>query len=392
VPDGNAQHQITADLLFGVNRAEAADWDACAGTGNPFVRHAFFAALEDSGSVSGRTGWLPLHVAIRDRQGPEWPNGRLAAIAPMYLKSHSFGEYVFDHAWAEAYTRAGLQYYPKLQIAVPFTPVTGPRLLVRPDADPQVLPTLLATLEQIARNQKVSSIHATFCTEAESQRLTEAGWLPRTGLQYHWHNHDYATFDDFLAALSARKRKAIRKERQTVADSGVRLHTLTGADIKPEHWDAFHRCYTETSDRKWGNAYLTREFFHRLGAAMADQVVLVMAEADGRWIAGALNLIGGDTLYGRNWGGGTEPRFLHFEACYYRAIDFAIANRLRRVEAGAQGEHKLQRGYEPTLTHSAHWIRKCAVRDTLAAHLEREREMIGEMKVRLEAELPYREE
>ncbi len=391
MPEGSEHHQITADLLFGASQADPADWDACAGHTNPFVSHAFFSALEESGSVSGRTGWLPLHVAVRDRQGPQWPRGRLAAVAPMYLKNHSFGEYVFDHAWAEAYDRAGLQYYPKLQIAVPFTPVTGPRLLIRPDADPQVLPTLVATLEQVARHQKVSSIHATFCTEQEWHMLAATGWLQRTGLQYHWHNQGYGSFDDFLQALSARKRKAIRKERQAVADSGVRLHTLTGDAIKAEHWDAFHRCYLETSDRKWGLAYLNREFFHRLGAAMADRVVLVMAEADGRWIAGALNMIGGDTLYGRNWGGGVDIPFLHFEACYYRAIDFAIANGLKRVEAGAQGDHKLQRGYQPTLTYSVHWIRKCAVRDTLAAHLERERETVADLKATLEAEQPYRE-
>jgi len=381
---------ISADLLFGVGQAEAAEWDACAGTANPFVSHAFFSALEASGSVSGRTGWLPMHVAVRDRRGPEWPRGRLAAVVPMYLKSHSFGEYVFDHGWAEAYERAGLKYYPKLQIAVPFTPVTGPRLLVRPDADPAALPALVGTLEQVARHQKVSSIHATFCTESEWAALGATGWLQRTGIQYHWTNRGYTSFDAFLEALTARKRKAIRKERQAVAESGVRLHTLTGADIKPTHWDAFHRCYLETSDRKWGWAYLNREFFHRLGAAMADKVVLIMAEADGAWVAGALNLIGGDTLYGRNWGGAPEFRFLHFEACYYRAIDFAIAAGLARVEAGAQGEHKLQRGYEPTLTYSAHWVRKCGVREILVEHLEQERVRIADLKAALEADLPYR--
>jgi hypothetical protein len=391
VSDQPESPRISADLLFGVGNVSAVDWDACAGTDDPFTSHAFFTALEDSGSVSGRTGWLPLHLAIRDRQGPDWPRGRLAAVAPLYLKSHSFGEYVFDHAWAEAYQQAGLAYYPKLQIAVPFTPVTGRRLLVRPDADPAVLPALIGTLEQVARNQKVSSIHATFCSAAESARLTAAGWLPRIGLQYHWHNRGYGSFDDFLDALTARKRKAVRRERQAVAESGARLHTLIGAEIRPEHWDAFHRCYVETSDRKWGYAYLTRDFFHRLGALLGERVVLIMAEDQGRWIAGALHLIGGDTLYGRNWGGAPGVRFLHFEACYYRAIEFAIGRGLARVEAGAQGEHKLQRGYEPTLTHSAHWIRKCGVRDTLEAHLDQERQRITALKAELEQDLPYRQ-
>ena len=380
---------VSADLLFGVGRVDAAEWDACAGGGDPFVSHAFFSALEDSGSVSGRTGWLPLHLAVRDRCGPDDPRGRLAAVVPLYLKNHSFGEYVFDQGWADAYREAGLQYYPKLQIAVPFTPVTGRRLLVRPDADPAVLPTLVATLEQVARHQKVSSIHATFCTETEWRALGDTGWLQRLGVQYHWRNRGYGGFEDFLDSLVARKRKAIRKERAAVAASGVRLHTLVGADIRSEHWDAFYRYYVDTSDRKWGLAYLNREFFHRMGAALGDRVMLVMAEEDGRWIGGALNLIGGDTLYGRNWGGGPEVPFLHFEACYYRAIDFAIARGLKRVEAGAQGEHKLQRGYEPEFTYSAHWVRKCGVREVLVEHLARERTAVAALKAELEAESPY---
>ena len=380
---------LSAELLLGTGKVAAAEWDACAGVGNPFVSHAFFSALEESGAVSGRTGWLPLHLAVRDGQTRDCPRGRLAAVCPLYLKSHSFGEYVFDHGWAEAYQRAGLDYYPKLQIAVPFTPVTGPRLLVRPDAAPGALGALIGTLEPIARHQKVSSIHATFCTETEWQQLGAVGWLQRLGLQYHWSNRDYHRFDDFLGALTARKRKAIRKERQAVADSGIKLHTLTGADIRPEHWDAFHRCYVDTTDRKWGLAYLNRDFFHRLGALLADRLVLIMAEADGVWVAGALNMIGGDTLYGRNWGGQPAFRFLHFEACYYRAIEFAIAAGLKRVEAGAQGEHKLQRGYEPTLTYSAHWVRKCGVREELVAHLDGERQKILDLKSRLEADSPY---
>ena len=386
----SAEAGISADLLFGAGRASADEWDACAASGDPFTSHAFFSALEDSGSVSGRTGWLPLHLALRDRCGPANPSGRLAAVVPLYLKNHSYGEYVFDQGWADAYRQAGLHYYPKLQIAVPFTPVTGRRLLIRPDADPAVLPTLAATLEQVARHQKVSSIHATFCTEAEWRALGETGWLQRLGIQYHWTNQGYRSFEEFLETLTARKRKAIRKERAAVAASGVRLHTLVGAEIGAEHWDAFHRHYVDTSDRKWGIAYLNREFFHRLGAMMGERAMLVMAEADGRWIGGALNLIGGDTLYGRNWGGPSDIPFLHFEACYYRAIDFAIERGLSRVEAGAQGEHKLQRGYEPVFTYSAHWVRKCGVREVLVEHLEQERQAIRELKAELEAETPYR--
>ena len=386
----SAEAGISADLLFGAGRIDAAEWDACAGPGDPFTSHAFFTALEESGSVSGRTGWLPLHLAVRDRCGPESPRGRLAAVVPLYVKNHSYGEYVFDQEWALAYEQAGLSYYPKLQIAVPFTPVTGRRLLIRPDADPAVLPALVGTLEQVARHQKVSSIHATFCTEAEWQALGETGWLQRLGIQYHWSNRGYRDFDDFLATLTARKRKAIRKEREAVAASGVRLHTLVGAEIRPEHWDAFHRRYVDTTDRKWGFAYLNREFFHRLGAAMGERAMLVMAEADGQWIGGALNLIGDDTLYGRNWGGPQDIPFLHFEACYYRAIDFAIERGLKRVEAGAQGEHKLQRGYEPSFTYSAHWVRKCGVREILVEHLERERTAIRALKADLDGESPYR--
>ncbi|MEI6560074.1 MAG: GNAT family N-acetyltransferase [Rhodospirillaceae bacterium] len=382
---------ISADLLFGVGRVEAAEWDACAGSGDPFVSHAFFAALEESGAASGRAGWLPLHLAVRDRCGPDSPRGRLAAVVPLYLKSHSYGEYVFDQEWAVAYERGGLQYYPKLQIAVPFTPVTGRRLLLRPDADPAVLPALVGTLEQVARHQKVSSIHATFCTESEWQALGATGWLQRLGVQYHWINRGYRDFDDFLDQLTARKRKAIRKEREAVATSGVRLHTLVGDEIRSEHWDAFHRHYVDTSDRKWGLAYLNREFFQRLGAAMPERVMLVMAEADGRWIGGALNLIGDDTLYGRNWGGPQEIPFLHFEVCYYRAIEFAISRGINKIEAGAQGEHKRQRGYDPVFTYSAHWVRKCGVREVLVEHLERERVAMGELKARLETETPYRQ-
>lgn len=382
MPDGS--DATTVKILTAIGQADPGQWDACAGPDNPFLHHAFLLALEESGSVSRRTGWQPAHLAAFDA------TGRLAGAAPMYLKSHSYGEYVFDHAWAHAYERAGGCYYPKLQVAVPFTPVPGPRLLVRPDAGEAVQAALIQAMEEAARRFGASSVHVTFPTEAEWARLGRAGWLQRTGLQYHWANRGYASFDDFLGALNARKRKAIRKERREVAESGVRLHTLTGPDLKAEHWDAFHRFYLETADRKWGGGYLNRDFFARLGATMADRVALVMCEDDGDWVAGALNLIGSDTLYGRNWGSDGRYRFLHFEACYYRALDFAIARGLARVEAGAQGEHKIQRGYLPVPTYSAHWVADPGFRRALADHLERERAAVTADIEGLAAFSPYR--
>jgi len=384
MPDGG--DAITVKILTGIGEADPAQWDACAGPDNPFLRHAFLAALEESGSAAAPTGWQPMHLTALDAEG------RIAGAAPMYVKSHSYGEYVFDHSWAHAYERAGGKYYPKLQVAVPFTPVPGPRLLVRPDAGEGVAPALIQAMEEVARRSGVSSVHVTFPREAEWDRLGEAGWLRRLGVQYHWHNRGYGSFDDFLGALSSRKRKSIRKERREVAESGVRIHALSGGDIKPVHWDAFYRFYMDTTDRKWGGGYLTRGFFHRLGATMADDVVLVMCEDGGEWVAGALNLKGTDALYGRNWGSDGRYRFLHFEACYYTALDYAIAHGLARVEAGAQGEHKIQRGYLPVPTYSAHWIRDAGFRRVLANHLEQERagvraeiEALGELS-------PYRKD
>ncbi len=383
MPDGEGT--VRVKVLSGIAQADPAEWDACAGADNPFLCHAFLLALEESGSATPRTGWLPAHLLAEDA------GGRAVGAAPLYLKSHSYGEYVFDHAWANAYERAGGRYYPKLQVAVPFTPVPGPRLLTRAGCEPAaVSAALIAALEETARRFGASSIHVTFPTEAEWRRLGEAGWLRRTGVQYHWTNQGYATFDDFLDALNSRKRKAIRKERREAADSGVRLHTLTGADLKPAHWDAFHRFYLDTADRKWGGAYLTRDFFHRLGATMADRVVLILCEDDGAWVAGALNLKGTDALYGRNWGSDGRYRFLHFEACYYRALDFAIAHRLSRVEAGAQGEHKIQRGYLPVHTYSAHWIADPGFQRAIDHHLARERAAVeADMQALAEAS-PYR--
>lgn len=365
----------------------AASWDACAGVGNPFVSHGFLSALEDSGSAAAETGWLPHHLLAEDAEG------RLLACAPLYVKSHSYGEYVFDWAWAEALQRAGGRYYPKLQCAVPFSPVTGSRLLIAPDAAGMGLEQALGrAMSGLAEEAKLSSAHVTFSTEAEARALAEDGWLLRMGEQYHWHNQGYGRFEDFLAALSSRKRKAIRKEREQAASHGATIHTLTGDDIKPRHWDAFFQFYLDTVEKKWAHAYLNQDFFHRLGATMADRVVLIMAEQDGRLVAGALNLLGDKVLYGRNWGSDGEFRFLHFEMCYYRALDFAIEHGLERVEAGAQGEHKISRGYLPTPTWSAHWIREAPLRQGIAHFLDHERAQMAENMKALADSSPYRQD
>jgi predicted N-acyltransferase len=362
-----APQTVTIRIETDITAISAADWDGCAGADNPFVSHAFLAALEQSGSARGKTGWLPQHLVLTR------PDGRIAAVAAAYAKSHSYGEYVFDHGWAQAFSRAGGRYYPKLQVSVPFTPATGPRLLVRPGEDAAALrATLITGLETVARNRDFSSVHATFLTAEDRPAFERAGWMIRIGCQYHWHNQGYGGFDDFLGALASRKRKSIRKERQEVADSGIELVTLTGGDLKPEHWDAFYRFYIDTADRKWGTPYLTRDFFHRIGRTMADRIVLILARHQGAWVAGALNLLGSDTLFGRNWGCGADFKFLHFETCYYRAIDFAIAHGLSRVEAGAQGEHKIQRGYLPVETASAHWIGHPGLADAVGRFVESE--------------------
>ena len=378
---------MRAKLVQGIERIPAAAWDACAGGDDPFVSHCFLHALEASGSACARTGWQPVHVIVEDE------GGEVLGAAPMYLKSHSYGEYVFDWGWAEAYERAGGRYYPKLQVAVPFTPVPGPRLLVRPGPRAaEVERTLIGALIGAADQLDVSSLHLTFCTEAEWRRCGEAGLLRRTGVQYHWSNRGYAAFDDFLAALRSDKRKTIRKERAKVRELGVTIETLTGEAIGDEHWRAFYPFYRATVDKRWGGAYLTRDFFSRLGATMADRVVLVMARHGGRYVAGALNLLGNDTLYGRTWGCREDFRFLHFEACYYAAIDFAIQHGLKRVEAGAQGPHKLQRGYAPVATYSAHHIRDPGFERAVARFLEAERREMAERTDVLAELLPYRQE
>jgi hypothetical protein len=376
---------LTLAAVSRITEVSAADWDACAGAGQPFISHAFLAALEGSGSVTARTGWLPQHLVVRDG------GGRLVACAPVYLKSHSYGEYVFDWGWAEAYERAGGRYYPKLQLAVPFTPVPGRRLLLHREAPAEAETALIEGLTRLAERAAASSVHVTFATEAEQGRLAASGFLPRVGHQYHWHNRGYDCFEDFLSALASRKRKAIRKERATVAESGIGLRTLTGADIAERHWDAFYRFYLDTVDRKWAHAYLSRDFFLCLGATMAERCVMVIAEtASGKPVAGAFHLLGDDALYGRYWGCEETYRFLHFEACYYRAIELAIERRLARVEAGAQGEHKIQRGYLPVATYSAHWIADPGLRRAVDRFLDQERAAIAGQMAALAELGPYR--
>jgi predicted N-acyltransferase len=387
MPDG--REPVTIRVVSRIAEVPAAEWDACAGGANPFVGHAFLSALEESGSVTAETGWLPQHLTVADERG------RLIGAVPLYLKSHSYGEYIFDWSWADAYERAGGRYYPKLQSSVPFTPVTGPRLLLRPGpGERSVAAALIAGMQELAERHGVSSLHVTFPERAEWQALGAAGFLQRVGLQYHWENRGYGSFEDFLGDLISRKRKAIKKERRKVAESGVTLRALSGGELEPRHWDAFHRFYLATADRKWGQPYLNREFFALLGERLAEQVVLVLAEQDGRPVAGALNLKGGQgsggTLYGRNWGSLGRYRFLHFEACYYQAIDYAIQHGLAWVEAGAQGEHKIQRGYLPAETYSAHWIRDPGFREAVEHFLEREREMLKHEMAALEAQGPFR--
>ena len=380
-----AELKLTLRSVDSIAKIDAAAWDACAGADNPFLRHDFLKAMEESGSAAGRSGWQPSHLLVE--QG-----GQVLAAAPLYVKNHSYGEYVFDWGWAEAWHNAGRRYYPKLQCSVPFTPATGRRLLVRPDQDSAAMETILGqAMAQIVEDNQLSSAHVTFLTEQEALNLAGQGWLLRVGEQFHWHNQGYKSFDDFLGALASRKRKAIRKEREKAKELDVRIHCLTGADLKPDHWDAFYEFYLDTTEKKWGQAYLTRNFFKRLTGPLAERVMLVMAEQDGKWVAGALNFIGADTLYGRNWGSLGDFRFLHFEMCYYRAIDFAIERGLAKVEAGAQGEHKISRGYLPVPTYSVHWIREKPLHDAVSNFLNRERAAIRRQIEMQTEEGPYRQ-
>ena len=360
-------------------------WDACAAPcGNPTLSYDFLHACEESGCVSARAGWVPRHVAVRDERE------RVVGVMPLYLKGHSQGEYVFDHSWADAWERAGGSYYPKLLSAVPFTPVTGPRLLA---ADSRVRDALLKGAVALADQLALSSLHVNFPTLPEWTDMGEAGLLRRQDIQYWWDNDGYATFDDFLAALSSSRRKTIRRERRD-AQAGVdEIVTLTGAEITEEHWDAFFAFYMDTGSRKWGRPYLNRLFFSLIGKRMADRIALVMARKDGAWIAGALNFIGDDALYGRQWGALEQVPFLHFELCYYQAIEFAIARGLKRVEAGAQGEHKLARGYLPRPVYSAHYIADPALRRAVGDYLERERPAVEMEMLSLATECsPFRRE
>jgi uncharacterized protein len=369
----------------------AADWDACAVpnalTRNPFVTHAFLKALEDAGTVTPRTGWTPQHLVLTG------PDKTVLAVAPAYLKSHSQGEYIFDHGWAEAFQRAGGDYYPKLQIAVPFTPVPGPRFMARPGVDQnQHQLHLAAAATELASQNGLSSVHATFVTEAEWQGLADpaVGYLQRTDQQFHWMNAGYQTFDDFLGALSSRKRKTIRKEREQAVAAGLEIIHLQGGEITEADWDAFYGFYTDTGSRKWGRPYLNRTFFSLLGATMGEQCLLVMVRREGRLIAGALNLIGGDCLYGRYWGCAEHHPCLHFEVCYYQAIDYAIRHKLARVEAGAQGDHKLARGYLPAATYSLHWISNAGFRKAVDRYLKEERAHVTEQREMLAEFGPFR--
>lgn len=373
------QAQIEVQVLGSLAQISAAEWDACAcpeaADGgrplDPFTTHRFLLALENSGSVGRGTGWQPQYLTA-------YLDGMMIAAAPMYAKSHSQGEYIFDHSWAHAYENAGGRYYPKLQIAVPFTPATGRRFLVRPGYEVPGMPALVQGAVQIAADNRVSSVHATFCTEDEALAGEQMGLLLRQSQQFHWRNDQYADFDGFLTALSSRKRKNIRKERAQACGVGGEIRTLTGDDLRPEHWDAFWRFYQDTGARKWGSPYLTRQFFDIAQETMAGDMALVLAERNGFPIAGALNFIGRETLYGRYWGCVEHHPCLHFELCYYRAIDFAIAQGMARVEAGAQGEHKLARGYLPIRTHSLHWVADPSFADAIKKYLDAEAHAVGQ--------------
>jgi uncharacterized protein len=390
-----ASPEITLEAVSSISAIPASEWDACANPGadagiaskpyyNPFVSHAFFAAAEASGSATPRTGWGARHLIAKLDE-------KIVGVVPCYLKSHSQGEYVFDRGWADAYERAGGRYYPKLQCSVPFTPATGPRLLIRDGVDRErIADALAAGLMALCNATNASSVHVTFAREAEAKCLAQHGFLIRNDQQFHWHNQDYKTFDDFLATLNSRHRKAIKRERREALSAGITIHWLTGNEIDKDAWDAFFTFYMETGSRKWGRPYLTRSFFAQIGETMSKDVLLVMAKRNGRWIAGAINFVGSDTLFGRNWGAIEHHNFLHFEVCYYQAIDFAIQRGLTNVEAGAQGEHKLARGYLPQTTWSAHFIADPDLRRAIADYLKRERAYVAEAGRELAAAGPFR--
>jgi predicted N-acyltransferase len=364
-----------------------ADWDRLAKQGgaefNPLVAHDFFRCLEESGCALGRSGWAPRHLVLEDDAG------KVVGIVPCYRKTNSYGEYVFDHGWADAYIRAGGNYYPKLQVSVPFSPVTGPRLFA---AEEKTRALLMRGLIALCTEEKASSVHITFMPESDWQSFGGRDWLRRTDIQFHWHNQGYDSFDDFLKSLSSQKRKNIRKERASVTATGITLHALTRGDILERHWDAFYKFYMDTGSRKWGQPYLNRKFFSLIGQSMAEHILLVIAERGGKMIAGALNFIGSDALYGRNWGALEHHPNLHFETCYYQAVDFAIFRKLARVEAGAQGAHKLARGYLPQKTYSLHYLAHPGLSQAVARYLEAERAGVDDEQEALAAHSPFRQE
>lgn len=372
--------ELSVSIAPAVGSFDAGHWNALGGNRNPFVSHEFLTALEDSGSVGPGTGWTPAPIVLEDA------SGQLLGALPSYVKSHSQGEYVFDHSWADAWHRAGGNYYPKLQVAAPFTPATGPRLLL---TDEIYASPLLQAAQQVCAANGFSSAHATFIEPAQQGLFETAGWLMRSDIQFHWRNRGYASFEEFLGSLASRKRKAIRKERAE-AQHGITIRHFRGDEIKPEHWDIFWQFYQDTGARKWGSPYLTREAFDQFGERMGEQVLLMLAFEGDVAIAGALNFLGNDALYGRYWGCLRDKRFLHFELCYYQAIDVAIAMGLDRVEAGAQGGHKIARGYEPVETVSAHWIADPGFRAAIADFLERERAGVRQDQLYLGARTPFR--
>jgi hypothetical protein len=388
---------LRVNVLPSIAEIPAATWDACANPGaaegacavayNPFISHAFLSSLELSNSAVARAGWAPQHLAVEDERG------QVLGVAPCYLKSHSRGEYVFDRGWAEAFERAGGDYYPKLQVSVPFTPATGRRLLAAPGPHSHEAEAALAQgLIELTRLREASSAHVTFMPEREWHFLAERGFLKRTDQQFHWENAGYASFDDFLGALAARKRKVMKRERRDALANGIEVEWLTGSDLTEAVWDVFFDFYMETGSRKWGRPYLTREFYSLVGEKMADRILLVMAKRAGRYIAGAINFIGSETLFGRHWGAIEHHPFLHFELCYYQAVEFAIARKIPRVEAGAQGEHKIARGYLPTTTYSAHYIENPSLRRAIADYLVRERAYVEAAGRELGELAPFRKD
>tara|TARA_R110002167_G_scaffold43043_1_gene130295 strand:+ start:32 stop:1210 length:1179 start_codon:yes stop_codon:yes gene_type:complete len=377
--------ELVAKITQSINEVPAEQWDACEGDGNPFLSHAFLSALEDSECVNRRTGWGPVHLILEDEAG------LLQSCVPLYMKSHSRGEYIFDHGWADAYERAGGRYYPKLLAAVPFVPATGRRLLVRrgPEADAVEAQTINA-LKAVSQQLEIATVSVNFCLEEEWEHLADAGFLKRTDQQFHWYNRGYTDFEGFLDDLSSRKRKNIRRERAGALENDIEIEILQGSDLTEDHWDAFYGFYLDTGGRKWGTPYLNRTFFSLINERMPEKIVLIMCKRQGRYIAGALNFVGPDCIYGRHWGCVEDHRFLHFEACYYQAIDYAIAHGLARVEAGAQGPHKLARGYQPTRIHSAHYIRDEGFRRAVADYLEHERREVEHDMSYLEDRTPFR--